>query len=457
VPPVADVNPAGVNRTVLEVEMPVRSKWRVSRVIAAGLAVIVLPLSGCSGFSSDSESETVELTLLTGTVEATVQTAQGLANAFQAANPTIKINVDSSVPSGSEGDNLLKTRLATGDVPDVFFYNSGSLFQALSPDKTLLNLADEPWAKTLNPTFVKTVSTPSGLFGAPTATATGGGVFYYKPTYDKLGLSVPKTWAEFMANNQKLKAAGHDPVIQSYADTWTSQLFVLADFFNVYASDNSWADKYTKNQVKYATDPVAVQGFQHLQDVHDAGYLNKDFASINFDKALRKLAAGEGVHYPMLTFAIDTMVDLDPEAKKNVGFFAMPGSGDNGLTVWLPGAAYIPKGAKHADAAKKFLAFIASVPGCDAITKAVQVSGPYLVDGCKIPSDVPTAVSDMLPYFEKEGATSPALEFLSPVKGPALEQITVEVGSGIRKAKDGAALYDQDVKKQAQQLNLPGW
>jgi raffinose/stachyose/melibiose transport system substrate-binding protein len=63
----------------------------------------------------------------------------------------------------------------------------------------------------------------------------------------------------------------------------------------------------------------------------------------------------------------------------------------------------------------------------------------------------------MVDYFETEGATTPALEFLSPVKGPALEQITVEVGSGIRSAEDGAALYDEDVEKQAQQLGLPGW
>jgi raffinose/stachyose/melibiose transport system substrate-binding protein len=435
--------------------MPVRSKWRIPQAIAAGLAAITLPLSGCSGVAGDSG--TVELTLLTGTVEATVKTAQSLADAFNAANPKIKVKVDSSVPSGSEGDNLIKTRLATGDVPDLLFYNSGSLLQALNPDKTLLNVGDEAWVKTLNSTFVKTVSTPGGVYGAPMATATGGGVFYYKPAYEKLGLKVPTTWAEFMANNAKIKAAGQDAVIQSYADTWTSQIFVLADFFNVYSADKDWADKYTKNQVKYGTDPVAVQGFQHLQDVFQAGYLNKDFASLNFDKALRKMSAGEGVHYPMLTFAIDTMVGLNPDAKKNVGFFAMPGSGANGLTVWLPGAAYIPKAGKHHEEARKFLAFMASVPGCDAITKAVSPSGPYVVEGCNIPSDVPAAVSDMLPYFKKEGGTSPALEFLSPIKGPSLEQITVEVGSGIRSAKDGAALYDEDVKKQAQQLKLPGW
>ena len=55
------------------------------------------------------------------------------------------------------------------------------------------------------------------------------------------------------------------------------------------------------------------------------------------------------------------------------------------------------------------------------------------------------------------GKTTPALEFLSPIKGPNLEQICVAVGSGQMKAEEAAANYDEDVKKQAQQLGLPGW
>ena len=66
------------------------------------------------------------------------------------------------------------------------------------------------------------------------------------------------------------------------------------------------------------------------------------------------------------------------------------------------------------------------------------------------------AVKDIQAYIDA-GKSAPALEFLSPIKGPALEQITVEVGSGLRSAEDGAALYDQDVEKQAKQLGLPGW
>jgi raffinose/stachyose/melibiose transport system substrate-binding protein len=394
-----------------------------------------------------------------GNVEANVATAEALIEAFEAANPDITIDLDSSGPAGTEGDNLTKTKLATGEMEDLFWYNSGSLFQALNPDQSLLSMNDEPWVDSLNDAYRLTVSTTDGgVYGAPAGTATGGGVFYYIPDYEELGLSVPTTWDEFMANNQTLLDAGKVPVVQSFADTWTSQLFVLADFFNVFANDPDWATKYTNNQVKYADDPVAMGGFQNGQDVYEAGFLNEDFGSTTFDDALNMIGAGEATHYPMLTFAISTIVDLYPEAAEDVGFFAMPGDGTaNGLTVWMPPAIYAPANAEHPEEVKRFLAFVASVEGCEAMTAAVVPTGPYLVDGCVIPDVVPRAVADMLPYFELEGATSPALEFLSPIKGPQLEQITVEVGSGLRDAADGAALYDQDVEKQAQQLGLEGW
>jgi raffinose/stachyose/melibiose transport system substrate-binding protein len=62
-----------------------------------------------------------------------------------------------------------------------------------------------------------------------------------------------------------------------------------------------------------------------------------------------------------------------------------------------------------------------------------------------------------MPYFQKEGLTAPALEFVSPIKGPALEQLTVAVGSGIQTPAEAAAAYDLDVAKQAKQLGLPNW
>ena len=172
------------------------------------------------------------------------------------------------------------------------------------------------------------------------------------------------------------------------------------------------------------------------------------------------VATGEAAHYPMLTFAIGGIQQNHPDLLNDVGFFAQPAQNadDTGLTLWLPLAAYIPKSTEGAklDAAKKFLAFIASTEGCEVQSKAYAPTGPYMLKGCELPADVPAAVKDLQPYVDDDNV-SPALEFLSPVKGPALEQITVEVGSGLRSAEDGAKLYDEDVKKQAQQLGLEGW
>ena len=438
--------------------------FMVSRRRMAALAAVAVGawvLSACSpgDLGTSNGGEAVTLSFLVDNSDPTVKTAQGLVDAFSAKNSNIKISVETR-PQGSDGDNIVKTRLATGDMTDMFWYNSGSLFQALKPEQNLAPVSDLPNVGDIDASFKTTVSAGGQLYGVPAGQATGGGILYNKAIYARLSLQVPKTWAEFMANNAKIKAAGIAPVIQSYQDSWTSQLFVLADFHNVSAAQPDWAQKYTANQAKYATTPAAIQGFQHLQDVHDAGYLNDDFASLKFEQGLKALADGKGAHYPMLTFAVGTIASQSPDKIGDIGFFAQPGddAAKNGLTVWEPAAVYVPKtttGAKL-DAAKKFLAFVASKDGCDAQAKAFTPSGPFLVKGCTLPSDVPGAIKDMQPYFDK-GNNSPALEFLSPIKGPALEQITVEVGSGIRKAASGAELYDQDVKKQAQQLGLPGW
>jgi raffinose/stachyose/melibiose transport system substrate-binding protein len=434
--------------------------------VGAVLAVSSLALTACSagslGSSDDAGGGSVEITYLTTNQDQDVKEAEQLAKDFHAKNPNITVKVETR-PGGTEGDNLIKTRLSTGDMVDVFNYNTGSLFNAIAPQKNLLSVNDEPWVADLDENFKKTVTADGQVYGAPVGGFQGGAVLYSIPVYTKLGLQVPTTWAEFMANNAKIKASGGGvaPVIQTYGETWTSQLFVLGDFHNVSAAEPDFADKYTQNQAKYATSPAALKGFEHTEAVHDAGYENKDFASAKLPDGLKMLATGKGAHYPILSGVVANMVATYPDAAKTVGLFALPGddASKNGLTLWTPGGLYIPKSTTgdKLDAAKKFQAFVASPDGCASQNTAGAPTGPYAVKGCTLGADVPQAIKDMQPYLDKPGASSLALEFLSPVKGPSLEQITVEVGSGIRKAKDGAARYDEDVKKQAQQLGLAGW
>ena len=142
----------------------------------------------------------------------------------------------------------------------------------------------------------------------------------------------------------------------------------------------------------------------------------------------------------------------------DIGFFAQPGTDatKNGATIWMPAATYIPKTTKNLAVAEDFLSFIASQAGVDAINANVPPQGPYMIKGTTLPDNVLPAVKDLAAYINS-GNSEPALEFLSPVKGPNLEQICVAVGSGQIDATTGAAQYDQDVAKEAQQLNLPGW
>lgn len=430
--------------------------------VAALASTLALVLSGCGGGGGGNDAggaaETVELTFLVDNNEATLAQAEALADAFGEKNSNIKITVDSR-PGGTEGDNVVKTRLSTGDMSDVFLYNSGSLFQAINPVQNLLPLTGEPLLEEVNPDYFEVVSVGEDRYGIPFGTALGGGVLYNKKIYTDLGLSVPKSWDEFMANNQLVKDAGKVPVIQTYKDSWTAQLFVLADYYNVQAAVPDFAEKYTKNEAKYASVPAALKGFQRQEQLFKAGAFNKDFGSATYEDGVRMVTEGEGAHYPMLSTAVANIQTTYSENVNDVGFFALPGDdpAQNGMTVWFPGGVYIPKATEHPDEAKQFLAFIASTEGCAAQSTEGGITGPYLVKGCELPADVPPIVTDIQKYFETEGATSPALEFVSPIKGPALSEITVEVGSGIKTAVEGAKAYDDDVRKQAQQLGLPGW
>jgi raffinose/stachyose/melibiose transport system substrate-binding protein len=437
--------------------MSVRPTRRLPLALAAGVAVAALTLAGCT--SSPADEGKVELTFYMGAgVPDDVATAEALAAAFTAANPDITVTVDASGPEGVELDNAIKTKLSTDDMADLFWYNSGALMQALNPDQTLLNVGGEAWVENLNDAYRTTVSTDNGTYGAPVGSAMGGGMFYNIAVYDELGLEVPLTWDDFVSNNEAIRAAGIDPVIQSYGDTWTSQMMILADFYNVYANNPDFGTELTANEVSFGGDKYASASFEHLQELADAGSFNADFASTTLDQALAKLAIGEGAQYPMLTFAQATITQNYPDQADQIGFFAIPGESadSNGLTTWMPSSVYAPATTPHPEAVKAFLAFVASPAGCDTITEARGVTGPYVVNGCEISGDLSRIVSDMLPYFESN-STAPALEFLSPVKGPNLQSITVEVGSGIRDAASAIALYDDDNALQAQQLGLAGW
>ncbi|HOJ98914.1 MAG TPA: extracellular solute-binding protein [Termitinemataceae bacterium] len=384
---------------------------------------------------------------------------EGLRAVAAAAEKKFNIKIVFNLrPGGSEGDNVVKTRLAAGDMDDLCVYNSGSLYMALNPAKHFVDLTDEPYMANILDSFKQTVSVNGRVYGAPSGELTAGGWFYNKKVYAELGLKVPRTWAELMANCEKIKAAGKIPVVASYKDDWTSQLILLADYYNVQAKYLKFADDYTAGKAKFATTPIALRGFEKLQEVYIKGYINKDPLATTYEQALKMLLDGQGGHYPMLAFALPNMQAIDPEKVKDIGFFGQPGDdvSNNGLTVWIPGNISIYKGSKNIDAAKQFIRFCLSVEGFAIYMAAQKPTGPFAVKGITLPDDILPAVKDVLVYVNNN-KTAPALEFLSPIKGPNLPQICVQTGIGIKSPLESAKEYDRDVEKQAKQLGLPGW
>jgi raffinose/stachyose/melibiose transport system substrate-binding protein len=377
--------------------------------------------------------------------------------AYMTLHPNVTITIENR-PQGADGDNVVKTRLATGTMDDLFFYNAGSLLQALDPEESLVDLTNQPYIANIAPSFLPAVTQNGKIFGVPTGTGMGGGILYNKKVFSQLGLSVPTTWAEFEANNDKIQAAGITPVIGSFSDSWTAQLFVLADFYNVQLADPTFATDYTANKAKYATTPSALNGFNYLEEGYKKGWWQKDAATTKFEQALKLLADGKGAQYPMLSFAIPTIATDSPSELNDIGFFGQPGTDASkaGVTLWMPAGTYIPKTSKNIPAAEDFLAFIASTAGVDAQNATVAPGGPYLIKGAKMPDSIPPAVKDIAAYIDT-GNTAPALEFISPIKGPNLPSICVAVATGQMTAAEGAAAYDKDVQAQAKQLGLPGW
>jgi len=400
-------------------------------------------------------AERVEISLLMG------QDTQRVGMEAVIAAIEERYNIETSIelgPGGPEGENLVRTRLATGASTDIMLFNSGSLFMTLNPPQHFVDLTDEPFMDRVFDSFKQVVSVDGRAYSIPASTAMGGGWLYNRRVYDELGLSVPRTWADLMANNQVIKDAGKIPVIGSLRDTWTSQLILLADHFNVHAQDPGFAERFTLNQAKIADTPIALRGFEKLHEVFQAGFMNEDKLTTTFDDALAMLAEGTGVHYPMLTFVLVTIAERFPEAVDDIGFFAQPSDseGINGLTTWMPMGISFSNQSENIEALKTWANFFVSDEGIEIFMAAERPTGPLLIEGVELPDDVWPAINQMAEYFES-GNTVSALEFFTPLKGPNLPQISVEVGSGMITPLEGAKAYDADVERQARQLNLPGW
>ncbi|MDF2614173.1 MAG: carbohydrate transporter substrate-binding protein [Clostridia bacterium] len=357
-------------------------------------------------------------------------------------------------PGGADGDNVVKTRLASGDMADLCAYNSGSLLAALNPSEYFIDISKEDWASRLDDTFVSAVAINGATYGIPMASAQAGAILYSKSMYKELGLTVPKTWDEFIANCDAIKAAGKTAILGTFADSWTAQVLYLGDHYNVAAKDPNFAKDFEAGKTKYASSEAGLNSWKRLAAT--SAYYNKDSLATTYDDGCDIMANGEAGHWAMLTQSLSNIYELYGDKVNDIGVFGIPGDDPNnqGLTVWMPTAIYGNKNSDKTEDILRFMEFYISDEALNAYAGAVLPDGPYCVKGYELPDTAYDAVkNDMQAYFDA-GKTVTALEFQTPVKGPNCPAISQECAAGLTSAEEAAAAYDADCLKQAVQLGL---
>lgn len=412
---------------------------------AAAMAVSMMPVTAMA-----DEKPTITIGLTSDADR------EGFDAVVEAAEEKLGINIEVETRSaGEEGVNQLRSRIASGDIPDIVYSNAGSKLNDMNPAENFVDLNDYPEIlDRIDESFTVGTTVGDAVYGIPYASSQAGCVMYNKAIYEELGLEVPTTWQEFLDNCQAAEDAGYTGLIGTFGDSWTSQVLFLGDYYNVTAKDPDFGKEFEEGKAKYATTESALRSFEKYGEV--SKFYNDDYLTATYDDGCGYLAEGKGAHWIMLTQALSNIYTLyDKETVDNIGIFGVPSDdGNSGLTVWVGMALYANKNSKNLDAVMDFLNYYISDEALDIYTSKLMPYGPFSIKGYTLPDNAYEAVSkDMQAYFDN-GNTHLAQEFECAVKGPNCENILVELASGGMSAEEAAETYDSDCYAQATQLGL---
>lgn len=380
----------------------------------------------------------------------------GYQAVFDLCEEKTGIHIETEIrASGGDGDNQVKTRLASGEMTDLCGYNSGSKLGELNPEENFIDISGEEFAQRLDDTYKSAVSAGSdtAVYGIPLTATMSGAILYNKEVYEENNLEIPHTWDDFLKNCDALKEAGIDAVVGSLGDSWTIQVPYLGDHYNVLAGEPDFAEKFEAGETKYATSEAGLKSFQKLEDLQS--YFNEDYTATTYADACDKLVNGEAGHYFILTQAPSSIYELYGDEVNKIGLMGIPGDDpeNHGLTVWEPTSIYGNANSDKKEDILRFMEFYTSDEALDAFTEAQKPDGPYCIKGYELPEDSYDAVKQAQEYFDA-GKVNVALEFQTAVKGTNCEYICSELATGQTTAEEAAQAYDDDCKKQATQLGL---
>lgn len=298
-----------------------------SFVIAAALVFLTACQSAPSGSSvsetgdagNASNSSVITLEFFQQKNEAAAQKAyQMLVDEFNEQNPDIVVKMV-TVPDAPQ---VLTTRLAADDVPDIFSdFPTDLVFKNRIQGGYYLDLSDQAFIENVSPGLLEMSVAPDGKYYALPYSQNFFSMYYDMDAFEKYGLSVPKTWDQFMDICETLQANGEQPIVHSFKDMSLYMYYSMIMALNPDGIEHMMkvvAD--TSGATKVSDD----EGFRLLGEklLEMLPYCNSDAFSISYSESLENFANHKGVMIPTGSFARGTIMEINPEI--NFGVFPFP-------------------------------------------------------------------------------------------------------------------------------------
>jgi multiple sugar transport system substrate-binding protein/raffinose/stachyose/melibiose transport system substrate-binding protein len=216
--------------------------------------------------------------------------------AFEEANPGIKIDL---VDMPSTFEEFLQTRIAQGNLPDVFSISGNAFGSDLADNDRIMDLrgtaAAERIIDSVKPAF--TSKNKNKLFGITYGVSTTL-LYYNLDMLEAAGVEkIPNDWKSFLDVCAKVKASGVIPVSLTLGDGSIGNTSFSYGFGNNVANNNpNWKSAIEAGTFNFNTPEIA-DIFERIKYLIDQGYAQDGAISTQYQQGIDLFTQGKTAMY----------------------------------------------------------------------------------------------------------------------------------------------------------------
>ncbi|MFO1352932.1 MAG: extracellular solute-binding protein [Gammaproteobacteria bacterium] len=250
----------------------------------------------------------------------------GLAEIFGNFTKQSGVAVEDSHIGHEDFKTGILVRAAGGNLPDIFSYWAGARTQFVV-DAERLQAIDDLWASAgLDKVVTPAVAAGATLYNGKRYLVPFGyhyaGMFYNPKTMAKAGVTaMPKTWDEFLALCEALKAKGVTPIALGSKNRWPAQFWF--DYLILRSAGPEYRAKLMAGQAAY-TDPEVKNAMALWKKLTDAGYFAANANADDWTDASDKVARGTAAMTLMGTWITGYWNGIGLKAGEDYDFFPFP-------------------------------------------------------------------------------------------------------------------------------------